>query len=43
MLMFTVFGASGNTGSVVASRLLERGKQVRILVRDPAKVVALRA
>lgn len=41
--MFTVFGASGNTGSVVASRLLERGKQVRILVRDPAKVAALRA
>lgn len=41
--MFTVFGASGNTGSVVASRLLERGKHVRIMVRDPLKVAALRA
>ena len=41
--MFTVFGASGNTGSVVAARLLERGKQVRVFVRDPKKVEALRA
>lgn len=41
--MFTVFGASGNTGSVVASKLLERGKQVRVVARDAKKVEALRA
>lgn len=40
--MFTVFGASGNTGSVVARKLLDAGKQVRVLARDPKKVAALR-
>jgi uncharacterized protein YbjT (DUF2867 family) len=39
--MFTILGASGNTGSVVASTLLDRGEKVRLLVRDPAKVAAL--
>ena len=39
--MFTVFGASGNTGSVVAKRLLDAGKKVRLVVRDPNKVAAL--
>ena len=41
--MFTVFGANGNTGSGVARRLLDAGKQVRLVVRDPAKVAALRS
>lgn len=41
--MFTIFGASGNTGSVVAKELLDRGEKVRLLVRDPAKVEALAA
>ena len=39
--MFVVFGASGHTGSVVASTLLERGKKVRVVARDAAKVAAL--
>lgn len=39
--MFTVFGATGNTGKVVAQRLLAAGKKVRVAVRDPKKVEAL--
>lgn len=39
--MFTVFGATGNTGKVVAERLLSAGKKVRVAVRDPKKVEAL--
>jgi len=35
--MYVVAGVSGNTGSVVASTLLERGKRVRVLVRDRTK------
>ena len=41
--MFTVFGANGNTGSVVARRLIDAGKKVRLVVRDPKKVAALRS
>src|SRR5882724_7755826 len=41
--MFTVFGANGNTGSVVAKRLIDAGKKVRLVVRDPNKVAALRS
>ena len=41
--MFTVFGANGNTGSIVASRLLAAGKQVRVVARDAKKLEALRA
>lgn len=41
--MFVVFGANGNTGKVVASTLLEQGKKVRVVARDPAKVEGLRA
>ena len=41
--MFTVFGANGNTGSVVARTLLERGAKVRVVARSPAKVAALAA
>jgi uncharacterized protein YbjT (DUF2867 family) len=39
--MFTVFGATGNTGSVVIERLLAAGKRVRAVVRtNDAKVKA---
>lgn len=41
--MFTVFGANGNTGSVVANTLLERGKQVRVVGRDASKLERFRA
>jgi uncharacterized protein YbjT (DUF2867 family) len=39
--MFVIAGASGNTGSVVAGELLDAGRNVRVLVRDPAKAKAL--
>jgi uncharacterized protein YbjT (DUF2867 family) len=39
--MYVVIGATGNTGSVVASRLLDAGKQVRVVVRAANKVAAL--
>jgi uncharacterized protein YbjT (DUF2867 family) len=39
--MFVVTGASGNTGKVVAERLLAEGKRVRVLARDRARVSAL--
>lgn len=39
--MFVIAGSSGNTGSVVADTLLDRGEQVRLLVRHPHKVAAL--
>jgi uncharacterized protein YbjT (DUF2867 family) len=38
--MFTIFGATGNTGSIVARHLLAQGKQVRVVGRDPAKLAA---
>lgn len=41
--MFTIFGATGNTGSVVARTLLDRGEKVRLLARDPSKVAELTA
>jgi uncharacterized protein YbjT (DUF2867 family) len=41
--MFTIFGANGKTGSVVAGRLMDAGKKVRLVVRDPNKVAALRS
>ncbi len=41
--MYVILGANGNTGSVIASTLLERGKQVRVVARDPSKLSALRA
>jgi uncharacterized protein YbjT (DUF2867 family) len=40
--MITIFGATGNTGSVVARELLARGKSVRLVTRDVAKVAHLR-
>jgi len=41
--MFVITGATGHTGSVAAEALLAAGKQVRALVRDPAKAERLRA
>lgn len=41
--MFTIFGATGNTGSVVANELLSRGEKVRVLVRSREKGAALAA
>src|SRR5467141_4890542 len=32
--MYVILGATGNTGSVVARRLLDRGKSVRVVGRD---------
>jgi uncharacterized protein YbjT (DUF2867 family) len=35
--MFVIFGATGNTGKIVADLLLNYGQRVRVVVRDPAK------
>lgn len=35
--MYLVTGISGNVGSQVVAQLLERGTEVRALVRDPGK------
>lgn len=39
--MFVVLGATGHTGAVVAEKLLDAGKKVRVLVRDATKAAAL--
>ncbi len=36
--MYVVLGASGNTGSVVANTLLDKGKRVRVVGRDSKKL-----
>jgi uncharacterized protein YbjT (DUF2867 family) len=41
-VMFVIAGASGNTGSVVASTLLGQGKKVRVILRDEGKAAAWR-
>jgi len=41
--LILVSGATGNTGSGVASSLLAQGRRVRALVRDEAKAAGLRA
>jgi len=41
--MFVVTGATGNTGSVVATTLLAKGKQVRVIVRDAARGASWKA
>jgi len=41
--MFTIFGATGNTGSVVARELLARGQRVRLVTRNHAKAATLQA
>jgi uncharacterized protein YbjT (DUF2867 family) len=39
--MYTILGAAGNTGSVVANKLLEQRKQVRVVGRDAKKLAPL--
>jgi uncharacterized protein YbjT (DUF2867 family) len=39
--MYVVLGATGNTGSVVAKRLLEKGEKVRAIGRDTYKLAQL--
>lgn len=41
--MYVVTGVTGNTGSVVANALLDAGKPVRVVVRNPAKAQAFAA
>ena len=36
--MYVITGATGNTGSVVAERLLAAGEQVRVVGRDPERL-----
>jgi uncharacterized protein YbjT (DUF2867 family) len=36
--MYVILGATGNTGSVTARRLLDRGKKVRVVGRDSKKL-----
>lgn len=36
--MYVILGATGNTGSVVARRLLDKGKKVRVVGRDNKKL-----
>jgi uncharacterized protein YbjT (DUF2867 family) len=39
--MYVVTGATGNTGNIIASTLLDAGKQVRIIARDAEKAKGL--
>jgi len=39
--MYVILGATGNTGSVAARRLLDRGKKVRVVGRDGKKLAPL--
>jgi len=39
--MYTVLGASGHTGAVVASKLLDHGKRVRVVGREAKRLEAL--
>jgi uncharacterized protein YbjT (DUF2867 family) len=36
--MYVIIGATGNTGSVVAKRLLSRGQKVRVIGRDKSRL-----
>ena len=36
--MVAITGASGNTGSVIAEKLLERGEKVRVIGRDAKRL-----
>src|SRR5207244_12683125 len=36
--MYVILGATGNTGSVVARKLLDKGKRVRVVGRDNQKL-----
>jgi uncharacterized protein YbjT (DUF2867 family) len=39
--MYVITGATGNTGKIITSSLLDAGKQVRIIARDPRKAKEL--
>jgi len=39
--MYVILGASGNTGSVVANKLLDHGKKVRVVGRDANKLATM--
>jgi len=39
--MYTVLGASGHTGAIVANRLLDHGKRVRVMGREAKRLEAL--
>src|ERR1051326_3918092 len=39
--MYVITGATGNTGSVVAKKLLEQGKKVRVIGRSAERLTAL--
>jgi len=41
--MYVIVGATGNTGSVVAEKLLARGEKVRVIGRDKDKLAKLAA
>ncbi len=41
--MYVITGATGNTGSVIAQRLLHQGKQVRVIGRSADRLKALAA
>jgi uncharacterized protein YbjT (DUF2867 family) len=41
--MYVITGATGNTGKIVAERLLAQGKQVRVVVRHAEKAARLAA
>jgi uncharacterized protein YbjT (DUF2867 family) len=36
--MYAITGATGNTGSVIAKKLLARGEKVRVIGRDPSRL-----
>jgi len=36
--MYVIFGASGNTGSIVANSLLSKGRKVRVIGRDAGRL-----
>jgi uncharacterized protein YbjT (DUF2867 family) len=39
--MYAIIGASGNTGSVTAGKLLAHGEKVRVIGRDPVRLQSL--
>jgi len=41
--MYAVTGVTGNTGKIVAQRLLDEGKQVRAIGRDAKRLESLKA
>src|SRR5690348_12502145 len=41
--MYVITGATGNTGSVVARKLLSKGKKVRVIGRNAARLQSLAA